>query len=39
MKLYALDCGQMWAEEGFLWHFGRQADTGKEYVAAPGYYE
>ena len=22
MKLYVLDCGQIWVEEGFLWHFG-----------------
>jgi len=35
IKLYILDCGQIWTEEGFLWHFGRREDTGKEYQAAP----
>ena len=35
MRLYVLDCGQLWTEKGFLWHFGTQADTGKEYEAAP----
>jgi N-acyl homoserine lactone hydrolase len=35
MRLYVLDCGQIWTEKGFLWHFGTQADTGKEYVAEP----
>ena len=35
MKLYVLDCGQLWTEKGFLWHFGTQADTGKEYEAGP----
>lgn len=35
MKLYVLDCGQMWTERGFLYHFGTQADTGKEYQAEP----
>lgn len=35
MKLYVLDCGQIWTERGFLWHFGTQADTGKEYEAGP----
>jgi N-acyl homoserine lactone hydrolase len=35
MKLYVLDCGQLWTEKGFLQHFGTQADTGQEYQAAP----
>ncbi len=35
MKLYVLDCGQMWTERGFLYHFGTRADTGKEYQAEP----
>lgn len=34
MKLYVLDCGQIWTERGFLWHFGSKADTGKEYEPA-----
>ena len=35
MRLYVLDCGQIWTEKGFLSHFGTQADTGKEYQAGP----
>jgi N-acyl homoserine lactone hydrolase len=34
VKLYVLDCGQLWTEEGFLKHFGTQDLTGKEYEAA-----
>lgn len=34
MKLYILDCGQMWVEEGFLWHFGEKDASGKDYVAS-----
>jgi N-acyl homoserine lactone hydrolase len=33
MKLYVLDCGQLWTEEGFLKHFGTQELTGKPYEA------
>jgi N-acyl homoserine lactone hydrolase len=35
MKLYILDCGQMWVERGFLWHFGDSALTGEEYNEGP----
>ena len=31
MKLYILDCGQMWVEKGFLWHFGDVSTTDAEY--------
>ena len=35
MKTYVLDCGQIWTEKGFLFHFGTEALTGKEYEAGP----
>ncbi len=35
MKLYILDCGQMWTEHGFLWHFGTCDVTGEEYKEGP----
>jgi N-acyl homoserine lactone hydrolase len=35
MKLYILDCGQMWTEHGFLWHFGSCDATGEEYREGP----
>jgi N-acyl homoserine lactone hydrolase len=35
VKLYVLDCGQIWVEKGFLWHFGDHTLTGKEYEAEP----
>ena len=36
MKLYVLNGGTLWTEQGFLSHFGTAADTGKEYE--PGSY-
>lgn len=33
MKLYILNCGQMYNERAFLWHFGTMEDTGKAHVA------
>jgi N-acyl homoserine lactone hydrolase len=35
MKLYILDCGQMWVEKGFLWHFGDVSMTDAEYHEGP----
>ena len=33
MKLYVLNGGRLWTENAFHWHFGTEADTGKEHVA------
>jgi len=30
-KLYVLDCGIIWVERGFLWHFGPKENSGKDY--------
>ncbi|MBW1803980.1 MAG: N-acyl homoserine lactonase family protein [Deltaproteobacteria bacterium] len=35
MKLYVLTSGVMWVERGFLWHFGSNEDSGKDYEARP----
>lgn len=35
MKLYTLNGGRLWTEHAFHWHFGTEADTGKDHVAGP----
>ncbi len=32
MKLYVLSSGQIYVEKAFIWHFGLNEDSGKEYV-------
>lgn len=32
MKLYVLTCGLHWVEKAFIWHFGKQEDSGKQYT-------
>ena len=32
MRLYVLSCGQFHVEKAFIWHFGSNKDSGKEYV-------
>ncbi|MFQ5827182.1 MAG: N-acyl homoserine lactonase family protein [Dehalococcoidia bacterium] len=34
-RLYVMDCGTLWVERGFMWHFGTREDTGKEYEPQP----
>lgn len=34
-KLYVLDCGTIWVERGFLWHFGTSDNSGKDYQPEP----
>jgi len=31
MRLYVLNGGQLFVEKGFFWHFGTEADTGRDY--------
>ena len=34
-KLYVLNCGIIWVEKGFLWHFGTKENSGKDYEPEP----
>ncbi|MEE8472250.1 MAG: N-acyl homoserine lactonase family protein [Dehalococcoidia bacterium] len=34
-RLHIMDCGTLWVERGFIWHFGTREDTGKEYEPQP----